>query len=366
MNILHVSAVKTWGGGENQIENLCFEIKTSNNEINQFILCVKNSEFHERLKTRGYNFIVAPLKIKMDVRFAVKIISICKLEKIDLIHIHDPTALTMCVLADRISGKLPPLIYNKKTAFPIKKRKQTLYKYNYKKIKKVVCVSKAVEKVSSDGILDKEKLITIHDGVRFDKMSTIAPFSLKDKFNISEKKVLIGHIGNHIRAKNLLTFIDVINEIVNVKKISDLHFIQIGSFTDRTPMYLEKVKKLNLEEHVTFTGFINNASSFLSQFTIFLFTSQSEGLGQVLIEALYFKVPVVATNAGGIPEIVINNKNGLLANVGDHEKLAENLIKIYNNKELINEFDENLLHSFSSKTMAKKMLEVYKSIIVKE
>ena len=308
MNILHVSGVANWGGGENQIENLCYELTFNNKETNQFIICVKNSEFHNRLKKSNYHFYSAPLRIKIDIRFVLKIISVCKSKKIDIIHIHDPTALTLCVLADIFYQKLPPFIYNKKTAFPIKQKKKTLYKYNYKKIKKIICVSNAVKNITSKSIPDINKLTVIHDGLRFDKMDKKAPFSLKEKYQIDSKKTIIGHIGNHIRAKNLLTFIDVINEIVNVKKITQFHFIQIGSFTERTPVYLNKVKELNLEKHVTFTGFIDDASAFLPQFNIFLFTSQSEGLGQVLIEAYYSKIPVVATNAGGIPEIVLDKK----------------------------------------------------------
>ena len=51
-----------------------------------------------------------------------------------MVHLHDPTALTLCVIADKISRQIPKMIFAKKTSFPIKDRKSTLYKYNYKKI----------------------------------------------------------------------------------------------------------------------------------------------------------------------------------------------------------------------------------------
>ena len=49
MTILHVSAVKNWGGGENQIETLCYELQQSNPDVNNIVLCVKNKQFDNRL-----------------------------------------------------------------------------------------------------------------------------------------------------------------------------------------------------------------------------------------------------------------------------------------------------------------------------
>lgn len=370
INVLHVSAVKTWGGGENHIENLCHELAESHSdEVTPYILCVKGSEFNERLKKTSFNYIEGVLSFKMDIRFSLKIIKICKKKKIDVIQIHDPTALTLTVIADRIGGKLPPFIYTKKTSFPIKKRKQTLFKYNYPKIKKMICVSKGTEKVAADSIEDTSKLITIYNGIRFDNKTTNAAFQLREKLNIPDDKVIIGHIGNHIRAKNLLTYVDVINEIVNVKKITNFHFVQIGSFTERTPMYTDKIKELKLEDYVTFTGFMDNASAFLSQFDIFLFTSQSEGLPQVINEAFYFKIPVVTTNPGGIPEIVKDGENGFITEVENYKVLADKLVEINSNKELQQQFTERsykqVIDGFSSEINAVKTLEVYKELIKK-
>ncbi|OEJ98841.1 glycosyl transferase family 1 [Flavivirga aquatica] len=367
MTILHVSGVTNWGGGENHLENLYYELNKSNPEVTQYIFCVKDADFHKRLIKGNYNHIAAPLDLKIDPRFIFKLIRVCRSKKIDLIHIHDPTALTLSVIADRIYGKLPPFIYGKKTSFPIKNRKSTLFKYNYKKIQKYICVSKAVEQVTAKSIEDTSKIMTIYNGIRFSNKNTKTEFLLKDKFNIPNDKIIVGNIGNHIRAKNLFAFIDVVNDIVNVRKNKSFHFVQIGNFTERTQMYQDKVKEFKLEKHISFTGFIDNASSFISQFDIFLLTSQSEGLPQVINEAFYFKVPVVSTNPGGIPEIIKDGENGFLSNVNDFEKLSKDLITLSSNKDLLDNFTEKSFKQittyFSSEIMAKKTLEVYKKII---
>lgn len=369
MTILHVSGVTNWGGGENHLENLYFEVDKSNPEITQYIFCVSKSDFHKRLKTKTYNHISAPLDLKIDPRYIFKLIRVCISKKVDLIHIHDPTALTLCVIADRIYNKLPNFIYSKKTSFPIKNRKSTLFKYNYKKIRKYICVSKAVEKITSKSIEDTSKITTIYDGIRFDDKTSKTSFLLKEKYNIPNDKIIIGHIGNHIRAKNLFNFIDVVNELVHVKQLKHFHFVQIGNHTERTQMYLDKIKALNLEDHISLTGFMHNASSFISQFDIFLLTSQSEGLPQVINEAFYFKTPVISTNAGGIPEIITNGENGFLTEIEDYKKLANYIIKLSNDKNLQKQFIDRsysqIINGFSSSIMAKKTVTIYKTTLNK-
>ena len=70
----------------------------------------------------------------------------------------------------------------------------------------------------------------------------------------------------------------------------------------------------------------------------------------------------MATNAGGIPEIVLDKKNGLLTEIGDHKNLAKNLISI-NKNEFTPNFDSQFLLNFSSKAMAEKTLQLYKELV---
>ncbi|MDO6759067.1 glycosyltransferase family 4 protein [Tamlana sp. 2_MG-2023] len=369
MVILHVSGVSNWGGGENHIENLYYELEKSELEVTQYVFCVKNGDFHKRLTKGNYNCIPATLGLKIDPRFIFKLIRVCRSKKVDAIHIHDPTALTLSVIADRISGNLPPFIFSKKTSFEIKNRKSTRFKYNYKKIEKYICVSKAVADVTAKAIENTDKIITIYNGIRFSNKTTHTDFKLREKFNIPANKIIVGNIGNHIRAKNLLTFLNVINDIVNVKKLDHFHFIQIGSFTKKTEVYTDKVKELNLEDHITFTDFIDNASNYIPQFDIFMLTSQSEGLPQVINEAFYFKTPVISTNPGGIPEIIENGVNGFLSEVNDYQTLSDNLVILNSDKALQTRFIEKSYHQitngFSSEIMARKTFDVYKAITQK-
>lgn len=366
MNILHVSAVKNWGGGENHIEALCLESPKIDPGVKHLILCVKEGEFHKKLKEKNLDFVTSPLAMKMDVRFAFKIISLCKKRKIDLIHIHDPAALALTIMADKL-GKVPPMIFSKKTSFPIKNRKQTLYKYNYPKIKRILCVSEETKKVSAERITNTSKLKTIYHGINLANQEETAPFNLRKKLNLAEGATLVGNIGNHIRAKHLETLVEVVNEVVNNQKRKDFFFVQMGIFTDRTQALKEKVKEYNLEDHLMFLGFIPAASNLISQFDITLVTSQSEGLPGVIYESFYHGTPVVSTNVGGIPEVIDHEVNGLLANMHDHKTLSDHLLYLREKPELRKKFiaisKEKLIKKFTSSVMAGETIKEYKKII---
>lgn len=366
MNILHLSATKNWGGGENHIENLCKELLLLAPEVTNTIFCTQNGLFQKKLSEGNLKVIPAKLAFKMDPRFIFKLIRVCRNKKIDLIHIHDTTALTLAVMGDRLYD-LPPFIFSKKTSFPIKSRERTLYKYNYPKIKKFLCVSKATQQVTGLSVTDKFKLNCIYHGMDTNPGKNSHPLNLREKSGLGENTIIIGNIANHIRAKSLTTFVLVAKELVITRGIENLHFVQIGAFSSRTPKLKSMVKELKLEDHITFFDHLSEASAIIPQFDISLMTSQSEGMPQFIYESLFHRVPVVSTDVGGISEVIQHKKNGLLAPAHDHIALADHIQTLIEEpgvgKKLTQNSRETIEENFTSEKMASKTLEVYKEII---
>lgn len=365
MHILHLSAVNNWGGGENHIENLCAELQLSNPEVKNTIFCVEDKAFHNRLKNNNLNYTTSKLGVKFDPRYFIKLGLFCKRHKVDIIHIHDTSAIVLAILADKFFD-LPPFVFSKKTSFPIKQRKKTLFKYNYPKIKKILCVSEETRQVTAEAIEDKRKLITIYHGTNLHTKSTETDFLLREHFNIPADKIIIGNIANHIRAKHLDTWVDVVDELINHRKKENFFFVQIGTFTERTEDLLNRVKDLNLEDHMAFMDYTANASNFIPQFDITLITSQSEGIPQVIYESFYHKTPVISTHVGGIPEIIEDGVNGFLAPMHDPKHLSNHILNLATNKNLTQQFIEishsKLLEHYTTAKMAKETLKVYKKV----
>lgn len=369
MNILHLSAVKNWGGGGQHILNLCYELSKTKKDVKNIVVVAQGGQFHERLKKGNQKFTTLPLAIKVDPRAILKLIKLCKKEKIDLIHIHGSNSLTLAVIAN-IFTDLPPFIFSKKTSFKIKDRFLTKYKYNHHKLKKILCVSEVTKNIAAAAISDKNKLKTIYHGTCLDNKSTFTPFRLREYYKIPSDNKIIGLVANHIKAKDLFTWVAVIDYLVNEKSIPNLKFVQIGSPSNITNEIKNQLSSKNLDAHVQFIGYSKFAANFIKQFDVFLLTSKSEGLPQVICESFYHKVPVVSTNAGGIPELIENGINGYLSDVGDYRSLGDNIIKLLDEENsLAKKFTalsfEKLTPQYTSSNMANETLKEYEKILDK-
>ena len=366
MNILHISGVGNWGGGENHIQNLCFELAQSNPEVNNIILCVEGGQFHKKLESLPIRFFTAKRRSKIAPQFILKIIQLCKEEKIDLIHLHDPTAMLLAVVADHFSN-LPPFVLSRKISYAVKNNAISRYKYNYKKIKKYLCVSNETHEVLAKSITDKAKILTVYHGTRIDNKSDKTPFMLREKFNIDSNKKIIGNIANHYPAKDLPTLIRVVNRLANEYGRKDFHVVQIGKPSGETPEIMRLVEQYNLGAYITFVGFTENASNFIPQFDIGLMTSQFEGIPQVIYECFYYRVPVVTTNAGGIAEVILQGETGFIAPREDDELLSQQLVGLLDESvpisAIVERANEHLFQQFVTPMMAQKTLAVYREIL---
>jgi glycosyltransferase involved in cell wall biosynthesis len=143
--------------------------------------------------------------------------------------------------------------------------------------------------------------------------------------------------------------------------------LQIGRFTDFTDTLKSSVKEKGLEDYITFTDFLKEGFKYTSQFDVFLMSSKSEGLPLTILESFYYKVPVVSTRAGGIPEVVIDKENGLLSDIKDYQDLGKNILLLLNDEKLRNDIVENayklVIKTFSADTMANQTISVYNEVL---
>lgn len=237
-------------------------------------------------------------------------------------------------------------------------------KITIKGIKKILCVSDRINTRVKDYILEPGKSITIHDGIDLDRFSTKSPQnSLRNEFNIHGDTFIIGNTSALTVEKDHITFIHTI-KILLQRNFPVVAFI-IGGGPLETELK-ECVAHLNLTDKVIFTGFRKDIASFLPSLDLFLMTSNQEGLGTSVLDAFAARVPVVATAAGGVPELVEHQKTGLLAPIGDAEMLASHIEQILGNHHLRRQLTENAavkVRQFSKEETALKTLRVYEEVI---
>lgn len=358
--ILHISTPKSWRGGEQQLAYLYEELAQKG--IEQYILCRKGGEMATRGKAKGWNIIECSKRTAIDPLFALKVKSVCKEKGIDIIHTHDSHAHSFAVMSASLFGNKTAIIVSRRVDFAISK--SSVKKYNHKNIKRILCVSDAIKDITAPDIKDKSVLKTVHSGIdlsRFPHEQQNCNL-LRTQYNIPANIPLIGNVAAIAPHKDYYTFINTVEALVN--KGIQAKFLIIGT----GPLELE-IKAFCLEkgmsDHIIFTGFRSDIPEILPELDIFLITSETEGLGTSVIDAFACKVPVVATRAGGIPELVIHEKSGLLANIKDSKELANQVEKILNNSvsiEAIIEGQQEILKRFTKTATAEKTLKEYLSL----
>ena len=364
--ILHLSGAISWGGNEQQLVDAIFGLDKLS--IENIIYCFKDSPLESYAKKNYLMFESVPKAKLFSYKYTKALSKYVKKHNINIIHLHTSDSVTAFVVADLLFHLKTPAVFSKK-GISTKKKGLSIYKYNYKNIKKIVCVSNAVKKSFKTTLKPKNhhKLSIVYDGIKIERKENKSQVNLRDNYKIPKEKIVIGNIANHTRAKDLITFIKTVNELVNVENIKNVHFVQIGKQGKYSNNFIPLIKEYNLEEYITITGFMENAMDILSQFDIYMMTSEREGLPITIYEAFLKKTPVVSTKAGGIPEAITHNENGLLSEIKDYKHLAKNLKLLIFNSKLQNKFADKsyelLFAKFTTIQLAANTLKIYKDIL---
>ncbi len=365
MNILHLSSNIKFGGSEQQLIYLVEA--TSKKGITNFVFCFDTSILLDYKADIKAQIIAAPTQKAYALPLLKTLRETVITQDIDVIHIHNAKFVLTYMLTDILYNLPCQCVFSKKdmsTSSSIFSK----IKYNYKGINKVTCVTEAIKNRFKDLLYSKNhhKLMVLRDGLNPNTLKANKEIDIYESFNITEGYTIIGNVANHVNAKDLATFVNTIDYLVNTLKIRNVHALQIGRFTDFTPTLQQQVKDKDLEKFITFTGFIKDGYKYTSQFDVFLMSSQSEGLPLSILESFYYKVPVVSTNVGGIPEAITHNETGLLSDAKDFKNLALNVKRLIEDDALRSEITQNanalLLENFTSEVMADKTIELYKSL----
>jgi glycosyltransferase involved in cell wall biosynthesis len=127
--------------------------------------------------------------------------------------------------------------------------------------------------------------------------------------------------------------------------------------------YQEQAKDL---DNITFEGFVDNVGDYIASLELFVFPSLNEGLGSILLDVIQAKVPIIASDVGGIPDIIEHEHTGILIEPKNADAIYQAIVKLYNDpeqrKNLANEAYKSI-ENYSIKSMTDKYEVLYKSYI---
>lgn len=359
--VLQISSIKTWRGGEQQVAYLALELRKLGKE--SFMVVAKGSKLQEFCQENGFQFATLNFGNGFNLFAARKLKHICDRYQIDLIHMQCSPSHTLAVFSN-LMGNKAKMVLSRRVDFPIRDNLFSVKKYNYDAIKKILCVSDKINEIITPVIKNPDKIETIYSGIDLNKFSTLKDNILRQQYHIDKENLLIGNVASMANHKDYFTFINTAE--ILIKSGLKAKFLVIGDDGGEERQIRELVKTKHLEDDIIFTGFRTDIPKILSELDVFLFTSKEEGLGTSVLDAMACKVPVVATRAGGIPEMVENGYNGFLCGIQNPQELADAVQKVVKNSQIRQTIIENAsttVLNFTKEKTALKTLACYNQII---
>jgi len=245
-------------------------------------------------------------------------------------------------------------------------------KFDFSAPDKIICVSDFV-KNSFLEFQTKNNFLTIHNGVDLQRIQNFIQENnknkIREKFEISDKNIVITIIGRINERKGQDVFIEMAN-IVSQSNISNLRFVIAGFGTDDdVDKIKELIEKYNLQSKISLILHPKNIYEIYLISDILVSCSRSEGFGLVLLEAMGFDLPIIATNGGGTPEFIIDNVNGFLINPREPIKLSEKIRILLADPKISEKFvNQNKLRAgdFDIRKISQKYKKVIEEIFMND
>jgi L-malate glycosyltransferase len=321
---LHVDTARTWRGGQNQVLLTVNGLRTMGHRA----ALVAHPEGDLRHRAGG-SLELIPLapRIEMDLTTAWRFARLVKQLAPDVIHAHDPHGVAMAALALSLGAasagnRRPALIAARRVDFHLKGN--SFSRWKNRQADCFIAASEAIRQILiADGI-PPDRAVTVHEGIDVDQVARAARVDVHEAFWLPHHAPVVGNVAALVPHKGQRYLIEAAHLVV--QQVPDARFIILGEGELRDP-FERLVREYHLEKHVLLPGFRIDVAGCMKSFDLFVMSSVTEGLGTSLLDAMACARPVVASRAGGIPEIVEDGVTGLLVPPRDPAALSNAIVR---------------------------------------
>lgn len=281
-----------------------------------------------------------------DTALTSKLVDVVRYENLDLLHVHYaiPHA-TVAYMAKKIlltEGRYVPtittlhgtditLVGNNSAFAPV-------VAFSINKSDGVTAVSESLKQQTYDTFDIQNDIKVIYNFIDFERFTKLNKDHFKKAIAPNGERILV-HISNFRRVKRVDNVIHIFKK---VHERIPCKLLLIGDGPERANM--EKLgRKLGLGEEIRFLGKQDAVEELLAVSDLFIMPSESESFGLAALEAMACEVPVISSNAGGLPEVNIHGKTGFVSDSDDVDSMAKNALEILSNDAVLQQFRKNAL-----------------------
>ena len=323
-------------------------------EINEVGKIVKLIKCNEMERSIGLHDIKAYKKVKQYIKEI----------KPDIVHCHSSKAGFVGRLAAK-RYKVPLILYSPHAyAFQSPdlsdiKKKTYIYAERYlsrKACSMTINVSKGEMNKALEYKIDApEKFTLIYNGIP--EIDLPDKEELKEKIGLKKNVKYVGFTGRCAKQKDPMTFLEIAKQVISRR--DDTEFIYIGDGELQEQMQ-DWIINNNLTGKIHMLGFRNDSAEIVGAFDVYLSTALYEGLPYSMIEAMRAGVPIIATDCVGNNELVIEENNGRLFQIGDNDKAEKLILNQIENKEIgVEAVIETFKRNYSIDNMISILTKIY-------
>ena len=357
---LHIDTARTWRGGQNQVLVTVLGLRALGHRT--MLVAHPRGELRQRAK-EGLDLLPLAPRTEMDLSAAWRLSRVIKQLKPDILHAHDPHGVALAALALSMSTQLakPPLIAARRVDFHL--RGGSLSRWKYRQVDCFICVSSAIRQMLiSDGV-PENRAVVVNEGIDLDRVHAAPRAALHEELWLPHGAPLVGNVAALVPHKGQKHLIEAAALVV--QRMPDARFVIAGEGELRASLE-RQIQDHHLEKHVLLLGFRPDVLSLHKAFDVFVMSSVTEGLGTSLLDAMACGKPIVATTAGGIPEVVEDGRTGLLVAPRDHRAMADAIVRLLHDAALRQQLGAAGLAAARSRFSAERMvldtLRVYRRV----
>ena len=357
MKILHICSARSIGGGERYLADLSNSLVCRGHDV--FVALAPEAPLKDVLSAvPKVNILFSRMRNALDIFSAFELADFVRRNDVEIIHAHLARDYPLAAFASRLAKK--PFVLTRHVLFPL----NHLQKIILKKVSGVIAPSNAIaDSLEKQNIFSSDKITIIRYGINLEY------FLPAEK--LPNETFIIGTIGHLAPIKGHDVFIRAAEIVLKTHK--NIRFTIVGedkSHSGENRRELEDlIARLDLKSKIDLAGWTDDVRPFLQKFDLFVSAARAEAFGLVMVEAMVYGLPVIATGSEGALEIIEDGTSGILVPNEDAEVLAGKILELFEDNEkrelLIRNGRRRVEEHFSLERMVTKTEEFYRRVLEK-
>ncbi|MBN2370570.1 MAG: glycosyltransferase [Vicinamibacteria bacterium] len=357
MRILHVDGSKSWRGGQNQALITAAGMTARGHDVT--LVCRSDGALFERARAAGLFVKPAPFHGELAPGAILDLIRNLRNLRPDIVQAHDPPSLAATAWAARLTG-FKRIIATRRVDFPFR---SALSRWKFSSSARVIAVSHAIADVLKRNGVPEKRIRVVYEGVPGRPALPGGDEALRE-LGVPDGAPVVGNVAALTDHKDHDTLLEAAARVL--KQVPHARFVVLGEGERRS--HLERrILELGLVGRFILAGFRADVDCFWPRFSIFCLSSHMEGLGTSVLDAMAFGLPVVATEAGGIPEAVLDGVTGRVVAARRPDVLANALTELLVRPERCEEFGRaarrRYERRFTDARMIDETLRIYEELM---